>query len=353
MCNLETSAHEALEIDFAAAPRVAANRSRRAWALSVLLGGALVNSSARADITPDQAQAIQSAISSRVEALTIFGGDYGLAGGNFVSRGKHAAGSPVDADLSVNKFGGGGDIGDPRPIGDSSVGWLPILQGNVGSLEAKNHVESGLLAGDTNQFKSFALEFGGGLRLFFADAFSIAPTISALYGHTSNDYSAVSAFMQANAAKATQLGLVNWVVDTWTVRPALNVQYVFKWDKTTITLSSDPTYFHTGTFRTDNANVKVRGDSWTIANTLDVDVPLGMQLFGYELHTGAYFSRTDLSGGVEQGLDFEHLYEIHSRVVLDFLNRWWKLNWVGIGASYLWGPNITGWTVGADVKFKF
>ena len=27
--------------------------------------------------------------------------------------------------------------------------------------------------------------------------------------------------------------------------------------------------------------------------------------------------------------------------------------WIGVGASYLWGPNITGWTVGADVAFRF
>lgn len=49
----------------------------------------------------------------------------------------------------------------------------------------------------------------------------------------------------------------------------------------------------------------------------------------------------------------QHLYEIHGRLVLDFLDRLWKVNWLGIGASYAWGPNITGWTAGADVKFKF
>jgi len=40
-------------------------------------------------------------------------------------------------------------------------------------------------------------------------------------------------------------------------------------------------------------------------------------------------------------------------VVLDFLNQLWKGQWIGIGASYLWGPNITGWSAGLDVVFRF
>ena len=49
----------------------------------------------------------------------------------------------------------------------------------------------------------------------------------------------------------------------------------------------------------------------------------------------------------------QHLNEIHGRIVLDFLNQLWKVQWLGLGASYIWGTNITGWTVGADVAFRF
>ena len=45
--------------------------------------------------------------------------------------------------------------------------------------------------------------------------------------------------------------------------------------------------------------------------------------------------------------------ELHGRLVMDFLNQFWKVQWIGVGASYLWGPNITGWAVGADVAFRF
>ena len=45
--------------------------------------------------------------------------------------------------------------------------------------------------------------------------------------------------------------------------------------------------------------------------------------------------------------------EIHGRLVLDFLNQLWKFQWIGVGASYVSGTNITGWSVGADIGFRF
>ena len=102
-----------------------------------------------------------------------------------------------------------------------------------------------------------------------------------------------------------------------------------------------------------NPNVTIGGDSETWANKFDVDVPLGKQLFGHELRTGGYLSRTQLFGDIKGGLNTEHLNEVHTRLVLDFLNQLWKAQWIGIGASYYWGSNFNGWSVGADVAFRF
>ena len=97
----------------------------------------------------------------------------------------------------------------------------------------------------------------------------------------------------------------------------------------------------------------MQGNSGSLDTKIDVDVPIGSKLLGHELHTGGYLSRTDLFGGLKAGLDTQHINEIHGRLVLDYLNQLWKFHWIGVGASYLWGPNIKGWEVGADVAFHF
>jgi len=129
--------------------------------------------------------------------------------------------------------------------------------------------------------------------------------------------------------------------------------YVMTLDRTIITLSSLPVYYRTESFKTSSAQLNVNGDSGTWANMVDVDIPLGVELFGHELRSGGYYRWIGFYGDLRDGLHESHLNEIHGRVVLDFLNQLWKVQWIGVGASYLWGPNITGWSAGLDVVFRF
>jgi len=309
----------------------------------------LAATSAFAALTPAQINEFRNTIGNHVEAATILGGDYGVGGGAF-----GGGNGDKNATINVSKFGGSGDVGAPQPLGNLGIGWQPRLQGSMGYLTAENtYDKTSILHGDKNENKTFAIQFGGGARFWFDESFSIAPTFMGMYGHSENSYTAKSAFALANKAEAKQLGLIDWTVDTWTVRPALNFQYKYTWHRTIFTLSSDPVYFYTESFNSSSSNLKISGNSVTWENKLDVDVPLGVMLFGHELRTGGYFSRTELYDGIRDGLNSEYLYEVHPRIVLDFLGELWKVQWIGLGVSEFWGNGFTGWSVGADVAFRF
>jgi hypothetical protein len=316
---------------------VARFRAQITLTVTLLLFGALPRVG-RCQISTAQANLFRTGIENRIEALTILGGDFGLSGGSF-RYGDQLGQFNADVKSDVTKGGGVGEVGDPRPLGDLGIGWQPILQGNMGYLHSRILPRAGSIA--------------GGARFWLSDRFSVAPTLMGLYGDTSNNYTARSAFALANRGRATRLGLIDWRTDTWTVRPALDLQYLIRWDRLLVTLSADPTYFHTRGFASSNANVNVNGDSGSLDDKIDLDVPLGMKLLGHELHTGGYLSRTELFGDLQRGLDVQHINEIHGRIVLDVLDQYWKFKWIGLGASYIWGPNISGWTVGADVAFHF
>ena len=313
----------------------------------VLVLSALCPYSAQCQITQGEADSIRNAIGSRVEALTILGGDFGLAGGSYRFTGSN------DVEMDVSKFGGAGDVGDPQKLGNSGISWQPTLQGSMGYVDANSVLHTGPLRGGTDEFRTFAIQFGAGARFWLNNHLSVAPTLMGMYGHTSSEYTASTALMRANAVRAAQAGLINWNEDTWTLRPAVNIQYLINWDRTIITLSSDPTFYHTESFTSSDAKDIVNGNSGSLADKIDVDLPLGRHLLGRELHSGGFLSRTELFGDLEDGLGTQHLYEVHSRLVLDVLGRVWKAQWIGIGGSYLWGANFTGWTVGADVAFRF
>jgi hypothetical protein len=318
--------------------------------LPLLLFPRLVAAQSLSESELDQ---LLSAQRARIEALTILGGDFGLASGQFHSTGQYVAGTGIETDMSVFKFGGAGDVGDPQPLGALPIGWQPRVQGSMGWIDTAGHLETGALAGDESEFHAYAIQFGGGARFWLNDALSVAPTVMGMYGHTSNTFEANNLYTRANVRQIASLGLIDWEVDTWTVRPGLNVQYLLTFGRTIVTLSSDGAFFDTESFSSSSKRLSVLGTSGSWDNTLDIDVPLGVLLFDHELRTGGYLSRTDLYGGLRDGLQVEHINELHARLVLDFLGQLWKVQWIGIGGSYLWGTAITGWTLGADVMFRF
>ncbi len=324
---------------------------RMTLAAAVLLSALPV--AARAQISANQAALIQSLIGPRVDALTILGGDFGLSDGEFNSRQGRTSAAAVPVDTSVTKFGGDGEIGSPQPLGDLSIGWQPLLQGNMGYLESRTRVPDRGGSVATNEFRTVAVEFGGGVRLWTTRRLSFAPTVMVLYGRTDDDYRVTGPSAASNVAQLRQLGLVDWSVSTWSLRPAMNVQYVLPLGRTLVTFSSDTAGFFTHGFARSNAHLRVGGDSGFVTSKIDLDIPLGVELYGHELRTGGYVSRTDLLGALQQGLGVQHLNELHGRLVLDFLNQLWGVQWIGLGASYLWGTNLSGWTVGADVEFHF
>lgn len=320
---------------------------RRACAAVGLL--LLLSLSAQAQLSPGEISQLRSDIGNRIQAATILGGDFGVSGGSFTAEN--------GVTMNLQKFGGAGVVGDPMPLGTLPIGWQPQVQGSMGYLTTKhdfNNQAQTNLVGSQNKILDYSIQFGGGAAFWFNNSFCITPTIMGMYGTTKSVFdprgNANAAALQPAAKNA---GLVGWSADTWTVRPALEVNYIYVWRRTIFTLSSDPTYFHTESFSTSNPYVSVNGDSETWENKIDVDIPTGEMLFGHELRTGGYLSRTDYYGDLKDGLNTEYLYEAHGRITLDFLNQLWKVQWLGLGYSYLWGSGIHGYSYGIDAAFRF
>lgn len=297
-------------------------------------------------IPPQAIEQFQDVIGSRVEAVTILGGDYGAAGGIYTFRGGKVA------ELDVSKIGGGGNIAALRPLGDTCFKWAPVLQGNIGYISAENQFPNGYLQGNKSVYDVFALQGGAGARIYFTDHLSVGLALSGIYGHTENEFIAQNAV--GEAVKAAGSGTyVDWHLETWSIMPSLEGRYEWLWGRTGFQFSSRYTFFHTESFESSSPVVSVHGDSQVWENRMDVDIPIGLKMLGRELHTGGFFSRTELFGNAAQGLDADHFYTANGRLVLDLKGKVWKLRWLGLGASYFFGDAFNGWSAGVDIRFEF
>jgi hypothetical protein len=222
----------------------------------------------------------------------------------------------------------------------------------LGFISADNRFESGFLDGNEMQFDTVAVQAGGGARFYFTDHLSLTPTLSGIYGHTENEFVPHNAIGQAVKPAASGL-YVDWDIDTWSVVPGTEFKYDWTWKRTAFEFGSRYNFFHTESFNSSSPLVQVRGDSHTWENKLDVDVPLGLKVFGRELRTGGFVSRTELFGGIAEGLNANHLYTFNGRVVVDLLGAVWKVRWLGVGGSYFLSDHFSGWSAGLDIRFQF
>jgi hypothetical protein len=290
---------------------------------------------------------VRQTIGNRVESLVILGGDHAVGGGAYAFRGS------ADADLSIAKIGGGGMVAPRRALGIGHLQWAPVLEGNIGWASTENRLGSGPLVGNNVDYQTFAFELGGGARFFLTTNFSLGLSVAGIYAHTENEFEVRN---QAGADfKATPLGqsLLDWDVDTWSVVPAAGLSYTWQWHRTVFQLDSRFRYFHTESFDGTSQFIEISGNSQTWENRLDVDIPTGWFPLKHEFRTGGYFSRTELFGSLSDGLNEEHIYKINARSVLDFTGALWKVRWLGMGGSYFWGKNFSGWSAGVNVRFKF
>ena len=297
-------------------------------------------------LPPDALQQFQQIVGNRIEAISILGGDYAAAGGIYTFRGGSIA------DLSISKIGGGGEVASTKPLGLGDLEWAPVLEGNLGMVSAENQFHTGYLAGNRMIYDTLAIEGGGGIAVHFTDHLSLSPTICGIYGRVENTFHPKNPNGE-NVASVGNGTLVNWTIDTWSVVPALELDYEWMWRRTTFGFSSRYSFFHTESFKSTSPVIGVNGDSSTWVNKLDVDVPLGLKIFSRELHTGGFFSRTEVFGDAADGLNTRYVYTANARVVLDFLGKLWKVQWIGLGFSYFWGQDLSGWSAGLDMRFKF
>ena len=55
------------------------------------------------------------------------------------------------------------------PLGVMGMGWQPRLQGSMGTVKGETNWSPGSLDGDTSEYDTFAIQFGGGARFWFTD----------------------------------------------------------------------------------------------------------------------------------------------------------------------------------------
>jgi hypothetical protein len=325
--------------------------SQRSWWrglewLAAALGALGVLTPVHAQVVPPGAlEQLDTLVGDRVETMFVLGTQSGASGGTYLS-------DINDTAVDVFKITGRGDVGSPKPIGDSGVGWNLVFEGGIGHATYTNRFNTNQLAGNESEVATFAVSLGAGVRFTFLERVSLAPTLGVIYGHTENEFTARNDVGRAVLARADGT-LVNWDADIFTIVPGLEGRYRQPIGPVTIELTSAYKYFQGWPIRRSTQALSFESESHWWRNELDVDYRLPLYAFGRQFRTGVYFARSELWDGLENAFRSDYLYDVGGRFVIDLLGALWKVEWIGIGGGYFWNNVFSGWTVGVDIRMKF
>jgi hypothetical protein len=138
-------------------------------------------------LPPGALEQLDTLVGDRVETLFILGTQSGASGGTYLS-------DVNDTAVDVFKITGRGDLGYPKPIGDSGVGWNLLFEGGIGHATYTNRFNTNQLAGNESEVETFAASLGAGVRFTFFEvsvsrrrsaSFTGTPRTSSPRGQTS------------------------------------------------------------------------------------------------------------------------------------------------------------------------
>ena len=318
------------------------NRLSKTAIPTALCAGACLAGTAYAQ-TPAQVSALRSFIGDRAEVAVILGASDSAGGGNYTVDGRNGN---EDTEFSLFKFGGAAELGKPRPLPNSPATWSPYVFGNFGYLSGDNDITAGPLNGNSFEETGIGIQLGGGIALHVTERFTVTPYVGMIYGHYEMDFHAHNA--AGNAVKP----LVEDSLDTIGATPGISLAYAMPIDTTTLTFSAKYTYYGTTDISSDT-DIEVGGSSHILEQRVDADVPLNASLWGCRLHTGGYVALTEPLGDIKDTMRSDYWGTIHPRLLWDTAGKLWKVDKIGLGASYIKGEHFDGWDIGVDINFKF
>ena len=316
---------------------------RKSTVPTALCAGLCLSGTAYAQTPGQVLDQIQDFLGNRAEVGVILGASDSANGGSYTVDGR---GDLDDLEFSLFKFGGGGEIGDRRPLGDSGYTWSPYVFGTVGYISGDHDIDAGVLAGSDFEESALGINLGGGMAIHVTERFTVTPFVGIIYGHYETDFSAKTAAGQVVEDALSES------VDTIGGTPGIALAYRLPLGQNILTLGGKYTYYGTTDISGDS-DVEVDGSSHILEERADIDIPLPAHLFDCRLHTGGYVSLTEAFGDIGDTMNSDIWATIHPRILLDTTGKLWKVDRIGLGMSYVKGEHFDGWDFGVDVSFKF
>jgi hypothetical protein len=294
-------------------------------------------------LSPSAEESFKRAVQSRIEGVTVLSGTAGSSAGLF-------RWNLTDIDLSVSKLNGLGDVGKRTSLVDGpALSWNGILGGAIASFTAHNHFLDTPLEGNESRSSGAVVSFEGGAHLYYPAGLSSRVTLGLIYGRTKNEFTVGSPIGQ----EIVDAGLANWVIDSLTIAPSVDLAWKPHFGPFTFTPCSRYMFFRSEQLHSNSDVLNVTGNSYMWNNQFDVDYKSPLEIAVYPIHFGTQFNRFDLGGDLRGAFKTDYFYSAEFRVLAEMHGDLSAISFIGLCTTYFWSNAFSGksWAIQVNLKF--
>lgn len=227
--------------------------------------------------------------------------------------------------------------------------WKPVVQATLARLKLDQTVDLDPDNSIDSEWESYSATLGGGVRIPLSKDWSILPAFDAGYAHLKNEADYYG--LLSNTLKPELEGkLFDWTADAWIVSGHLNLYYTHLYGKLTIDAHAGGTLGHIQSYDTTHALQEFSETIGTVHLKLDGTYPLGLSIAGDPLSVVGHLGNNTIV--TEQHSDLiSSIYETGLSLQADITRHGLPVKKVGLGAKFLWGNEVIGWSIITSFRF--
>lgn len=208
---------------------------------------------------------------------------------------------------------------------------------------------------DTNridtEWKTYGATLAVGAEIPASEYLKLVPAVTLGLVRLENnaDYSGAVANLLLKPALE---GLVfDWDADAWLVGASLGADYKRALRSFELNVHGSLSHNYIETYDSSSGLIEFDSQATTFALTAETIHPTTMTVGGYPLDFVASLGNTTFMGSNRDALGFEYFFEAGVALEADMSSKEWPVTKLRLGASAIYGPDVTGWSIILGYRF--
>ena len=230
-------------------------------------------------------------------------------------------------------------------------GWRPFVEADL----AYQSYQFDFAAFDTERIDTEWRTYGGtlavGAEIPTSEELTLVPAVTLGLVHLENDADYTGPLSNSLLKPALEGLVFDWDADAWLVGASLGVDYKRALRRFELNVHGSLSHNYIETYDSSSGLLEFDSQATTFTVQAETVHPTTMTVGGYPLALVASLGNTTFIGSNRDALGFEYFFEAGLAFEADVSPKEWPVKKLRLGASAIYGPDVTGWSLIIGYRF--